>query len=245
MKVLDQIKAINKKLEPFYLLIIMIGFFITGFISLSKFLFSPPELIVKVEKDNINYPSTVNDKYVDIYSFIQDSVRNDTLKSYSVAVYQYLIKTKHQWILEVQNNSNKTIRAINVRLSNVKSMTSCAVSSSYLLEEEKQRLLNNLTFQKQSGIIYLKDGVNLPPKGDFKIFLWGEFNEFSWIESLIVDYDGGSAKIEYPQSFTGLKAFIAEYFFEIFIFVLLTFSIVYILQLKSHVSTEKNTSDSN
>ena len=127
--------------------------------------------------------------------------------------------------LYTKNNTNKTIKSINIRYTNVRDLTSWAVSSSYLLEDEKDNLLKNILFQKVSGIIYLKDAVNLPPNGDLKIYLWGEFNPYDWDESLSVDYDGGVAKIEYNKSFYGLKAIIAEYFFEILVFIIMTFDI--------------------
>lgn len=241
----EKIKELNKMLEPYYLLIIMIAFFIVGFISIYKILFSPPDLLVRVAKENINYPSSINDSYEDVYTYIQDSSHTVDVKSKSIEVYNYLIKTKHQRVIEIKNNTNKTIKSINVRYTNVRDLTSWAVSSSYLLEDEKKNLLENILFQKGSGIIYLKDAVNLPPNGDLKIYLWGEFNPYDWDESLNVDYDGGVGKIEYNQSFYGIKAIIAEYFFEIFIFIILTFVVVYHLQIKNYAANKKGSSGNN
>lgn len=241
----EKIKDLNKKLEPYYLLIIMIAFFIGGFVSLYKILFSPPDLLVRIEKENINYPSSINDSYIDIYTYIQDSSNVADVKTKSVEVYNYLIKTKHQRVIEIKNNTNKTIKSINIRYTNVRDLTSWAVSSSYLLEDEKDNLLKNILFQKVSGIIYLKDAVNLPPNGDLKIYLWGEFNPYDWDESLSVDYDGGVAKIEYNKSFYGLKAIIAEYFFEILVFIIMTFGVVYHLQIRNYAANKENTSGDN
>lgn len=109
----EKIKELNKILEPYYLLIIMIIFFIGGFVSLYKILFSPPDLLVRIEKENINYPSSINDSYIDIYSSIQDSSNVVDIKDKSVELYNYLIKTKHQRVIEIKNNTNKTIKSIN------------------------------------------------------------------------------------------------------------------------------------
>lgn len=238
----DKIKKLNKLLEPYYLLIVMIVFFIGGFITLCKILFSPPDLLARIEKENINYPSSINDKYVNIYRYIQDSVSQQTLRDEALAVYDYLIKTRQQRVVEIENNTNKTIKSINIRYTNVRNLTSWAVSSSFLLEEEKDKLLKNILFQKESGIIYLKDALNLPPNGNLKIYLWGEFTSYDWDEPLSVDYDGGVAKIEYNKSFSGLEALIAEYFFEILLFIFLTFVVVYILQNRNYVTDKKDIS---
>lgn len=239
---LNNIKKINKIIEPYYLLIIMIAFFLAGIISIYKLLFSPPDLLVKVEKETINYPATINDKYLEVYSYIQDSTKNSDIKEKSLDVYRYLIKTKHYRHLEIINNTNKTIKSINIRISNVKSLNSWAVSSSYLLEDEKDKVLKNILFQENSGIIYLKDAVNLPPNGDLYFYLWGEFLDFDWSENLMVDYDGGGAKIEYSKSYSGYKAVVADYFFEIMFFLILTFAFVYILQISKYANTKKDNS---
>ncbi|NOU47195.1 MAG: hypothetical protein HOO86_09050 [Bacteroidales bacterium] len=241
----EKINEINKKLEPYYLLIVMIVFIIGGFISIYKILFSPPELLVRIEKENINYPSSINKTYVDIYEHIQDSTDNKSLKSKALQVYDYLVQTKQQRVIEIINNTDRSIKSINIRYTSVRKLTSWAVSSSYLLENEKDKLLKNILFQKASGIVYLKDAVNLPPNGNLKIFLWGEFNPYDWDEALTVDYDGGAAKIEYNKTFSGYKAILAEYFFEIFIIIILTFILVYHLQIRNHVANKKTNSGIN
>lgn len=240
----QKIKVINKAIEPYYLLIIMVAFFIGSFITIYKVLFSPPDLIVNVQKENINYPNSINEEYIDLYSFIQDSSKNATLKDKSLIVYNYLIKTKSQRVLDINNNTNKTLKAINIRMTSVRDLTSWAISSEFLLEQEKDKLMKNVTFQNESGIIYLKDAVDLPPKGALKIYLWGDFDPYDWNESLIVDYDGGKARVENMKTFTGIKAILAEYFFEVFFFVFVTFCLIYYLQIRKYVN-KKDTSEHN
>jgi hypothetical protein len=245
MNTKEKIKDINKRIEPYYLLIMMLVFFIGGFIAISKFFFSPPDLLVKVTKEEINYPSSINEKYMDIFSFIQDSCKNKETKSQSLDVYNYLLQTKSQRILEFQNNTKNSIKGINIRMTSVKNLTSWAVSSEYLLEQEKDKLMKNIIFQNQSGIVYLKDAVNLPPNGSLKIYLWGDFDPLEWNESLIVDYDGGQAKIENSKTFSGLKAILAEYFYEIMFVVILTFILIYLLQIQKNDTHKKDISESN
>jgi hypothetical protein len=245
MKASEKIKNLNKAIEPYYLLILMLVFFLGGFSFIYKVFLAPPDLLVTIQKENINYPSSINKDYLDIYTYIQESTKDDKLKLSAANTYSYLLKTKHQWEIEIKNNTNKTIRSINLRLPNVKDLTSWGVSSSYLLEEEKNKLMASIDFQKSSGIIYLKDAVNLPPNADLKILLWGEFLDYSWDETLLVNYDGGTAKIEIPTTFTGLKSILAEYFFEIFLFILFTFILVYLLQMKKYADIKKAISKPN
>jgi len=245
MHITEKIRNLNKGIEPYYLLMLMVVFFLGGFMFIYKILLAPPDLLVTIQKENINYPSSIDKEFLDIYSYIQESAEEDNLKMAAANTYSYLLKTKQQWIIEVKNNTNKTIRSINIRLPNVRNLTAWGVSSSYLLENEKDKLMGNIDFQKASGIIYLKDAVNLPPNADLKILLWGEFLDYSWDESLIVNYDGGIAKIEIPKKFTGINSIVAEYFFELFLFIVLTFVLVYILQIKKYADNKKDNSKSN
>jgi hypothetical protein len=223
----------------------MLIFFLVGFISIAKLIFSSPDLLVTVSKENINYPSSINEDYSDLFKFIQDSTDNENIQYISMNVYSYLNKTKHQWVLDINNNSSKTIKAINVRLSNVTNLTSWGVSSSYLLNDERKRLMNNIIHQDASGIVYFKDAVDLPPKANLKIYLWGEFNNYDWIESIHIDHENGTAKLEYPESFYGYRVVVANYFFEIFIFLILTFSLIYYLQINNYVTSKEDSSNDN
>lgn len=236
------IQAFNKKLDPYYLLITMLLFLVTAPITLYTIIPSPRHLIVKVEKEDINYPASINDKYLKIYSYIQDSTKNVDLKNNSIKLFNYLIKTKQQWNFTIKNRTKKVIKGINLRLLNVKNLTSSAVSSSYLLEDEKDKMLKNILFEKNSGIIYLKDAVDLPPYGELNIYLWGEF--LDWMNTLSVTYDEGVAKIEYNKTFSGIKAVIGEYSSVIFITLIATFVLIYYLQLKKYGFYKKNISKS-
>jgi hypothetical protein len=232
---MELIKKLNRAIEPYYLLITMLIFFIAGFFSLAKFILSPPDVLVTVKKENIHYPSSINQDYAKLYQYIQDSTKSSQVQNLSYEVYKYLNNTKTQWILDIQNNTDHKIKSINIRMSDVSDLTSKGVSSEFLLDEETEKLLQNLIFQKNTGILYLKDGVDLPPNGTLKISLWGEFNNYDWIESLSIDYENGTAKIEYPKLFVGWKALVANYFLEIFIFIIATFVLIYYLLVKKYV----------
>jgi hypothetical protein len=238
-----KIQELNKKVEPYYLLITMLLFLVTAPITLYTIIPPPRHIVVKVDKENINYPASINDKYIKIYNYVNDSTNNEDLKNNSNELFDYLIKTKDQWNIDIKNNSKKTIKGIHLRLLNVSSLTSSAVTSSYLLEEEKNNMVKNLIFDKVSGIIYLKDAVDLPPFGELKISLWGEF--YNWMNTLNVNYEDGEAKIEYIKTFSGLKAVIGQFSTTIFITLIATFILIYYLQLKKYGIHKKNISKHN
>lgn len=241
----DLILRLNEIFQPYYLLITMLLFFGGGAWTLYKLLFSPADIVVSVQNESINYPNTVNLDYIEVYNYIQHSSATKDIKDNAVSVYDYLISAKQQKIYTITNNTNRTIRSINLRETGVKKMTSCAVSSSFLLDDEKNNLLNSIVHEATSGIIYFKDAVNLPPNGDMKIYVWGKFNSYPIDESLTVTYDGGTAKIKYYKSFIGFEVFIAEYYFPILIFIVLTFVVVYFCMVQKYVDNKKTNSNNN
>lgn len=241
----ESIEQLNKACQPYYLLVTMLVFFTGGFIAISKILFSPAELTVKVVTENINYPASINDNCLELFAAIQKEPADSTMTYNIGKIYQYLLNTKQQKIYEIINNTNKTMRAINIRETGVQDLTSWAVSSEYLLQEEKDRILKNLVYEKQSGIIYMKDALNLPPDATVKIYIWGDFTSYSPEESLIVTYDGGTGKLIKSKSFTGISAIIAEYWFLIAILVIATFALTYQLLINRYAPNKKNISESN
>jgi len=241
----ERIIEINKVLQPYYLLITMLIFFIGTFVGVYKFFFKPSDVVVKIDVQRINYPSSINSQFLDVHSYIQDSTSNADIKTKSTHIYKYLIGTKEQKTIEIINNTNKTIRSVNIREPRVRDLIAWAVNSEYLLEEEKDKLLRNIVLEEESGVVYMKDAVNIPPNGNLKIYLWGDFNNISWDESLIVNYDGGTAEIEYTRSFSGFQAIIAEYFFLILLFLIITFIIVYYLLVNKYANNQKNSRVSN
>jgi hypothetical protein len=218
----------------------MLFFFFGTIAFISKIFFSPPNLSVKIVKSDINYPAKINNKYLEIYNYIQDSTDNSYMKEASIELLNYLIKTQQQRIIYITNNTDKTIKSLNLRYLNVVSLTSSSVSSSYLVENEKNRFIENMSFEENSGIIYFKESTDIPQKGDLKIYLWGQFIDD--LNSVSVIYDGGQAKIEYSTTVTGLKAIVAEHISSILFFLFATFIIIYYLQTRMYAVDKKNIS---
>lgn len=241
----DLLNKINNQVQPYYLLVTMLLFFIGIFITAYSFIFSPPNLSVQVKQENIEYPSSINKAYETIYSYIADSIEDVNLKASSARVYSYLLETKHQKSIRISNNTASTIHSINIRQPNVRNLVSWAVSSSFLLEEEKNKVIQNILYQEKTGIIYLKDAVNLPPKGNLTIYLWGDFG-YNWDDSsLTVDYDGGNGVIEYTKELTGFDAAFSDYYYIILVAIIITFIIIYFSLIDKYVNNKENSSDNN
>jgi hypothetical protein len=94
-----RILTLNKKVEPYYLLITMLLFMVTAPISLYTIIPKTRPLIVKVEKESIHYPASINEKYIKIFNYVQNTKNNEDLKSNSIDLFNYLIKTQQQWNL--------------------------------------------------------------------------------------------------------------------------------------------------
>jgi hypothetical protein len=240
MKLRKNIQKINNKLEPWHLLLTMLVFMVTAPITLFTLIPAPKHLIVMVDKENINYPSLINEKYIKIYNYIIDSKVNDSLKKNSFELFAYLLNTKHQWNISIKNNSNKTIKGIQFRLLNVRMFTSSAVASSYLTEEEINNIEKGLVYDKNSALLYIKNSVELPPRGELKISIWGDFVEM--MNALKVNYEDGEARIEYSTKFSGVKAVIGQFSSIIFVTLIGTFILIYYLQLKKYGLFKENNS---
>lgn len=232
----EKIESFNNSLKPYYTLIGMILFFITLFVTSYGILIKSPDLSVSIEKENINYPSSINEHYNNVYNYIIGQNPNSELRTSASTVYDYLLRTKQSWTIRLKNETNKTLEKVNMRVINVSQITAWAVSTDFLLEEEKKKVLDKVKYQKNSGVVYLSDFISLPPQSSVSIFLWGKFDESFWNDNTIVTYDGGTGVIEKNIQVAGFKAYLVDYFFEIVFFSILIFSAVYIYKLRGKLS---------
>ena len=236
----EKIEHFNESLKPYYTLIIMIIFFVGLFITSYKILVKSPKLSVFVSKENINYPNSINENYSKVYDSFMKGNPDSDLKVEANTVYSYLLKTKQNWIIRLKNETDKTVEKVNLRIINVSDITSWAVSSDYLLEEEKKEVLDKVKFQKSSGVVYLSDFVNIPPNSSMSLYLWGKFDESPWNDNIIVTYDGGVGIIEKRIEVTGFKAYLVDYCSEIMFFLLLLFCLVSLYTIRGKLNEAPN-----
>lgn len=223
----ENIVKFNNAIKPYYAFLFMLAF-LWGIIFTSyKLIARPPGLSVAINKEIINYPSKINNEIIDVYNHFKNSEDNKQIKASIFKLYNYLINTQDYWGITISNNSSKIIRDINIRILNVSDLTSWGVSSNYLLDKEKQKIIDNVSFNESSGIINLKNSVTLPPEASLCIHLWGAFDEFNFSENVFVIHDGGTGKIIKTAEVSGLEAFIANSAGEILFLLIFIFLIVY------------------
>ncbi len=227
MKIDEKIRNIKEKVEPYHSLIFMVIGFLTLFVAGYKIIINPPDLSIKIKKDLIDYPSSINLKMIELNNFLLDSLKNKKMKQNLSEVYGYMIKTKHHWEVEITNETENYIRDVSLRINNVGDLTSYGVVSQTLLEEETNKILRSLYYEESSGIVFLKEFASLPPKSSIKLILWGEFNDYSLEEPVIVSYDGGVGKYEKTITIDGFKAYLAEYLYQILLLLFFVFIFVF------------------
>jgi len=216
-------------------------FFLGATIWGYKIIVRSPELSVKVLKQNVNYPNSIHKHYLDIHEYLKNQDLDKELRTSSNTVFDYLLRTKHNWEITITNETDVSLEKLNLRIINVSERTAWAVSSDFLLEEEEKEVLKKVKFQKSSGVIYLKDFVNIPPRNSIIVYVWGKFDESFWQDNIIVTYDGGNGVIEKSIGVIGFKAYIVEYFYEIFLLIFIVFSIVYHFSVRIKKENETST----
>jgi hypothetical protein len=221
------IKNWNEKLKPYHSLIGMLIFFVVSLIAVYKFIVRPADLSVVIDKREVNFPNTINDRVKNAYQFVSDSIHSAAVKNDVASVYNYLVNTNSFWALTLKNESDHTIKSIRLRVSNVNAINSFGVSSPYLLTEETNALLKRLSFQEGSGIIYLDKIEELPRNASITIYLWGKMPSLTLDENVFVTYEGGEGRLAKETVVTGFKAYLVDYIYEILVMMLLIFILVY------------------
>lgn len=236
------VNKINEAIKPYYTLlttIIGIGGIIIGAYA---FLLKPSSLSVVVSKEKIDYPSSINDDFLGLFSYLLDSCSNTESKLQAKSLYDYLIETEDHWSIKLINESNKYIKGLEIRIPNTKKLTSFGVSSNFLLDEEKDNLLNKVEFQEKSNIIYIKPEVEIPSNSNIEILLWGDLPDYGWNDDVLVRYDGGNGNFRKEVKSVGFEAYVAEFYIEIFLVLLILFILTYTIGIKAYETNSKKTS---
>jgi hypothetical protein len=240
------VEKINQSLKPYYSLLIMIVFFMGTFITGYKIIVKSPDLRVHEIKDNIDYPNSINECYKRVFDSFNKQNSDSSLRADAINVYEYLLRTKQQERISLKNETEKTLEKVDIRIINVSGLTSWAVSSDYLADEEKTKLMRSVKYDERSGEIYLSEKFDILPKGAITFYLWGQFDESVWNNNLRVTYDGGMGFLEKSIQVSGFKAYIDEYWYEIIFFMLLVVCVVFIFTIKGkeheNSPAEKNSS---
>ena len=224
------INQINKTLEPYYALLITLGFFGTILIGVYNFIISPTDLKVNVKNEEITYPSSIANNYQEVYKYVQKN--NELLTIQNISVYDFLISTTDIKTITISNISDKTLRGIQFKHLNTDAITAYSINSDYFNGEEEKKLYDNLIYDNIRGLTYLKQLIEIPPKKSITIKLWGSFKKSLLDNDLLVSYENGDAYFEKSYSVDGIKGYFVEYAFEFLFLLVILFIIIYHYGLK-------------
>ena len=155
----------------------------------------PHDLSVFINRQEVNFPSSINEKYLRVYNFIGDSCKDSTIISNAIETYQYLQNTNNFWIITLHNETSKSIKGIFLRITNVSSLSAWAVNSNFMTDEERDKLMKSLNFQQNNGVVNLNKIEFLPPQREIKIYIWGKLSSLTLDQNLIVSYEDGDAHV--------------------------------------------------
>lgn len=233
------VERINKVLDPYYALLITLGLFGTILLSIYNFILSPSDLKIIVQNDEVAYPNNISKDFQYIYSKINPK---DTVSSKKgVTVYNFLITTTDVKTIQLENQSDKTLRGIKFKHLNADAITAVGITSDFFNNEEEKKLYENLEYDKARSIIYLKETIDLPPKSSVKIKLWGSFKKTLIDNDILISYEDGDAYFEKSYLVSGLKGYFVEYSFELLFIILLIFIVTYHLGLKHALKNRTET----
>ena len=223
----ERLKRINEALQPYYLFFMMILFFLTSLGTISRFFSnSRSDIIVSVRYDRMEYPSSINNKYISIYNSIIQTGLSDTIINDANDVRRYLTQTQSVKHITIKNNRKRLISNIAFRDCSVSVLTAYGNGSTFKLSNEGDNLLNKMSYDARSNIVYLEEPLTLYPKEEFYITLWGSFNSLNDNNSIFVNYDDRTAKVVTTKEFSGFPAIIADYYEVFLTFMLLIFFVV-------------------
>ena len=222
----------NETVKPWAALIAMYSGIVVAGGAVWTWIVKPKDLAVYIEKEQVNFPASINDRFERVYNYLTDSCRNFSVDSDAKATYEYLQNTNNFWVITIHNQTDHSVKGIGVRVAGVTSLGSSAVNGGFLTDSEKVSLMRSIHFDKDSKVVYLDRIDILQPKSDIKIFLWGKMADLALWSNLFINYDGGDARAGEEITVFGFKAFLCEYLYELLFLLCLLFGFVYWTKVK-------------
>ncbi len=227
MNIKETLKKITDAVQPFYLFLTMVFFFITSIYSVSRFLSSNgADISVSVKYGSMDYPSSINTKYLSVLKSLIELSDSSRILNNANDVRIFLTQTKKVKYITIKNNRNRIISNVAFRDCTVSSLTAYGISSSFKLPEEDAYSVNDMSYNEKNSIVYFEEPITLYPHEELRIVLWGSFSLPYDQEPVFVSYDDHTAKVLSAKEFSGFSALIAEYYGVFFIVLLLIFSVV-------------------
>lgn len=227
------IERINKVLDPYYALFITMGLFGTILITIYNYILSPSDLKVLVQTEEVNYPRSIANDYEELYKKIPIQSQEDKRKG--IEIYNFLVTTTDVKTIQLENQSEKTLREIKFKHLNADAVTAFSITSDFFNNDEEKKLYDNLEYDKGRGLVYLKETIELPPKSSVKVKLWGSFKKSLIDNDILISYEDGDAYFEKAYTVSGIKGYLVEYGFELLFVIFIIFILVYHFGLKHAV----------
>lgn len=231
----NPLKKINKTLEPYYALLTMLIFFGGLLVIVYKYIISPKDLRVSIQHEAVQYPSSILSQYEKLYDY---TAKTDSFLYESTNVYNFLVKVTDYKRITLRNSSSHTLRNVTFKQLNVDELMAWGVTSDFHTEKELAEFRKNLQIDNARGIIFFQNAFDLPANSSVEIMLWGNFKPSVLVNDVLVTHDDGDAYIEKPYVISGTKGYIANYYLEILIILIVIFCIVYLVgigQVKKRV----------
>jgi len=235
---MNWIGKVTSWLGPYAAFVGMVGGLLTSTFAVYKFIIRPQDLTVFVDKQEINYPISINDMYAKVIHYLADSCKDNEIKVAAEETNQYLQNTNNYWKITLHNQTDRSIKGIIIKITDVSLLSAYGINGHFLLDEEQARLMKSVKFEPSSGVIVLNRIESLPPHSDIAFYVWGKFNDIVLDETLIVTYEDGDAHVGHKVTLTGFKAFLSDYVYEIILLLCGTFFVVYrnLIKKYSHVA---------
>lgn len=194
--------------------LIVIGGFAYG---IFKLFFESADLEVIVTVNDANLPTSIASKYSSSMNWFVDrfpkkEVSQDVKKALSdvLEVSSFLTETNSKATFEIDNNSNKTLKNIDIRIKNVSKLTAWGVTGNSLQTIEATEIMRAMRTDPQNGIITFGGIEKIPPQSSLIITIWGETRQYLIDDPISVTYDGGSGKVVRTSTVRGFASFIYE-----------------------------------
>jgi len=225
----ETIDKINEALKPYHALLTMMIFFGGLFIAVYQYVISPSDLRLSVLNESISYPSSIGSSMEKLYNKLP---KNDSVQVQGTILYSFLINTTSHKRLTLSNTSDKTIHGVKFKYLNIDHLTAWGASASFLSTTERSSLINDVRYDEQQHMAYLPAIIDIPPKSEMYIDLWGTFKDQLLNDDIIATYDQGDAYIQNTYTIDGLKGYLLNYYFEIILLIVLVFCGVYAVGIK-------------
>ena len=99
MKLSESLKKINEAIAPYQAFLRMAFFFVVTAIAVYSFIFRPQDLSVYVNRQEVNFPLSINNEYIKVWNYLIDNSKDSTVDSAALNTLRFLQNTNNFWIV--------------------------------------------------------------------------------------------------------------------------------------------------